>query len=177
MLYCPRSRAHKAGMSTDKQGHKRAQLPLLDRLMDADPDAIESAVVSTAEAMQRLHAAVRRDLESLLNARRRRLPLPEGLKELATSILSYGIPDPASGAFAVPELRAALAGELQLTIRRFEPRLSRVDVELLGDDDDLGQGVLRLKVDAILHADPVPEAVSFETLLEPVTRDVKVKES
>jgi type VI secretion system protein ImpF len=34
-----------------------------------------------------------------------------------------------------------------------------------------------MKVEAVLRADPVPEPVSFETLLEPVTRDVTVRET
>lgn len=154
----------------------RAQLPLLDRLLDADPDAVEPPPPSAADALERLHAAVRRDLEALLNARRRRVPLSPLLTELPTSLINYGIPDPASGAYAVPELRAGLAGEVEATIRRFEPRLSTVSVTLVDDTEDLGR-TLRLKIDAVLRADPVPEPVSFETLLEPVTRDVTVRET
>ena len=157
-------------------GTPRAQLPLLDRLMDADPGAAAMPTPTVAEALERLHAAVRRDVEAVLNARRRRRPLPALLSELTTSIANYGIPDPASGAYAVPELRAALAREVEATIRRFEPRLIQVSVALVEEDDDLG-GPLKLKVDAVLRADPVPEAVSFETLLEPVSRDVTVREA
>lgn len=153
----------------------RAQLPLLDRLLDADPDALELPPPSAAEALEQLHSAVRRDLEAVLNARRRRVPLPALLPELSSSLLNYGIPDPASGAYAVPELRGALAGEIEATIRRFEPRLTKVSVALVDETDDLSR-TLRLKVDAVLRADPVPEPVSFETLLEPVTRDVTVRE-
>jgi len=148
---------------------QRAQLPLLDRLLDADPP-------TPAEALERLHAAVSRDLEALLNARRRRVPLPELLTELPRSILNYGIPDPASGAYAVPEQRQALAREIEATIRRFEPRLSKINVSLVSQDDVTG-GMLKLKVDAELRADPVFEPVSFETLLEPVSRDVTVRET
>ncbi len=156
-------------------GPQRAQLPFLDRLLDADPDSAEAPAPTAAEALERLHIAVRRDVESLLNARRRRVPLPSILGELTASIVNYGIPDPASGAYAVPELRAALVREVEATIRRFEPRLTKIKVVLVGTDDGLG-GTLRMKVDAVLRADPVPEPVSFETLLEPVTRDVTVGE-
>lgn len=164
------------GPAGTRNGPQRAQLPLLDRLMDADPDAAETHVPTAAEALERLHVAVRRDLEALLNARRRRRPLPARLTELTSSVINYGIPDPASGAYTVPELRAALAREVEATIRRFEPRLTKVSVAVVGQSDDLG-GTLRLKVDAVLRADPVPEPVSFETLLEPVTRDVIVREA
>ena len=168
--------AQRPGAAGGRGGSPRAQLPLLDRLLDADPGASEMPTPSTAEALERLHTAVRRDLEALLNARRRRRPLPALLSELTSSIVNYGIPDPASGAYAVPELRAALAHEVEATIRRFEPRLTKVTVALIGEQDGLG-GTLRLKVDAVLRADPIPEPVSFETLLEPVTRDVTVRET
>jgi type VI secretion system protein ImpF len=153
----------------------RAQLPLLDRLLDADPQAPETQATSAHEALAQLRAAVLRDLQALLNARRRRVPLPAELTELPSSLLGYGIPDPASGAYLVPEMRAALAAEVENTIRIFEPRLTRVTVSLRSDDPGLSS-MLRLKVDGVLRAEPVPEPVSFETLLEPVSRDVIVRE-
>ncbi len=149
---------------------------MLDRLLDAEPGAADANVPTAAEALERLRAAVRRDLEALLNARRRRRPLPKLLTELPTSLINYGIPDPVSGTYAITELRAALANEVQATIRRFEPRLSNVSVELVEETDEFG-AILRMKVDAMLRADPVPEQVSFETLLEPVSRDVTVREA
>jgi type VI secretion system protein ImpF len=154
---------------------QRARLPLLDRLLDADPGTPEPPQPSAAVALELLHRAVRRDLEAVLNARRRRRPVPMELEELVVSPLNYGIPDPTSGAYAVPARRQALAREVEATIRRFEPRLMSVRVELVGSEDELGRA-LRLKVDAMLRADPVPEPVSFETLLEPVSRDVTVRE-
>jgi type VI secretion system protein ImpF len=154
---------------------QRARLPLLDRLLDADPATPEPPPPSAAVALDILRAAVRRDLEAVLNARRRRRPLPPHLGELPASPLGYGIPDATSGAYAVPERRHALAMEVEATIRRFEPRLMTVHVTLIEDEENLGRA-LRLKVDAVLRADPVPEPVSFETLLEPVSRDVTVRE-
>jgi type VI secretion system protein ImpF len=166
----------RSGSSAPRSGHPRAQLPLLDRLLDARPGVADVSVPTAAEALERLRSAVRRDVEALLNARRRRRPLPKLLTQLPTSLLNYGAPDPVSGTYAIPELRAALAAEVEATIRRFEPRLSSVTVELLGEDDVLS-GVLRMKVDAVLRADPVPEPVSFETRVEPVSRDVTVREA
>jgi type VI secretion system protein ImpF len=148
---------------------------LLDRLLDGDPGSATSSVPSTADALEALRAAVRRDLEALLNARRRRRPLPRIYGELSSSIMNYGIPDPTSGAFAVPELRDGLVREIEASIRRFEPRLSDVSVSLIEADDRLGTS-LHMRISGILRADPLPEPVSFETLLEPVTRDVTVRE-
>ena len=100
------------GSASARNTPQRAQLPLLDRLLDADRSAGEMHSPTAAEALERLHAAVRRDLESLLNARRRRRPLPALLSELGSSVIGYGIPDPTSGAYAVPELRQALVREV-----------------------------------------------------------------
>ncbi len=166
----------RTGPAGPRNTPQRARLPLLDRLLDADPGAPEMPPPTVAEALEKLHIAVRRDLECLLNARRRRQPLPAQLLELSSSLINYGIPDPSSGTYAVPELRAALVREVEATIRRFEPRLENISVVLVGEDDELG-GTLRMKVEAVLRADPVPEPVSFETLLEPVTRDVTVRET
>ena len=164
------------GQSSARKTPQRARLPLLDRLLNSDPDAPETPAPSVAEAMEAFRASVRRDLEALLNARRRRLPLPTELGELVTSLINYGIPDPTSGSFAVDHLRAALIREIEATIIRFEPRLSNVKVTLHDDADRISR-TLQMKVDAVLRADPTPEAISFETLLDPVTRDISVRET
>lgn len=154
----------------------RVRLPLLDRLLDADPGAPADPPLTATFALDTLRAAVRRDLEALLNARRRRWPLPEGLAELPRSPLGYGIPDATSGAYAYAERRKALAAEVERVIRRFEPRLMNIHVELRDDGNDLDR-TLRLKVDAVLRADPVPEHIAFETVVEPVNHEVRVAEN
>lgn len=155
-----------------RPGLPRAQLPLLDRLGDGESDGNPS---TTAAALDAFRSAVKRDIEILLNARRRRRPLPTHLQELPSSLLSYGIPDPTSGSFSVPEFRAALVAEIEATIRRFEPRLKDVAVSLLNEANDLDR-MLRMKVEATLLVDPVPETISFETRVEPVSHDIIVRE-
>lgn len=161
-------------------GARRIRLPLLDRLLDADPAAPVDPPVTTQYAVDLLRQAVRRDLETLLNARRRRVPLPEGLAELAHSPLGYGIPDPTAGSFTEDDRREALAAEVEAAIRRFEPRLMNIRVTLAKesrDRADLPDRTLRLRVEAVLRSDPVPEQITFETQLRPVTLDVAVRES
>ena len=158
----------------------RIRLPLLDRLLDADPGAPVDPAVTPHYAVDLLRQAVRRDLETLLNARRRRLPPPAGLTALAVSPVGYGIPDPTAGSFTEDDRREALAAEVEAAIRRFEPRLANVRVTLAKpsrERPDLPDRTLRLRVDAVLRADPVPEQISFETLLRPVTLDVSVRET
>ncbi len=166
-------------MSDSRSGaaaQQRVRLPLLDRLIDADPDAPRDPPLTSAFALDVLHAAVRRDLEALLNARRRRLPPPAGLTELPASPVGYGVPDPTAGSFTQEERRAALAREVEAAIRRFEPRLSHVSVQLQKLDRELIDRSLRVRIDAILRTDPVPEQVSFETVVRPTTLDVTVRE-
>lgn len=154
----------------------RAQLPLLDRLLDDAPDQERDRVLSNAEVLERLRASVRRDLQSLLNARRRWRSWPEELGELATSPVGYGLPDFAAGAFKDTSQREALRLEVERTIRRFEPRFISLKVHLTQGDDDLS-GTLRLRIEALLDADPAPEPVGFDTLLDAARDDVVVRET
>lgn len=152
----------------------RVQAPLLDRLIDEAPDQERDPPSSAADTMTILRRSVRRDLESLLNARRRWRSWPTGLTELATSPVGYGIPDFGSGAFNDPRRREELRLEIEATIRRFEPRFLSVKVQLL-ESRDRQDGTLRLRIDAVLHADPAPETVIFDTLVDPTTDDVLVR--
>ncbi|MDB5413325.1 MAG: hypothetical protein JWR10_1660 [Rubritepida sp.] len=153
----------------------RVRLPLLDRLLDDEPGEKTEKMPTPADALNTLHAAVRRDMEALLNARRRRWPLPVTATELALSPLGYGIPDATSGAYAMPERREELAAEVERIIRRFEPRLLSVRVTLRDTGQELDR-TLRLRIDAVLRTDPIPEPISFETVLEAVTHEVRVTE-
>jgi len=158
----------------------RIRLPLLDRLLDSDPDAPRDPPQTTHLAIERLRQAVRRDMEALLNARRRRMPLPAGLTELATSPLGYGVPDPTAGSFTDEDRRLALAAEVEAALHRFEPRLAAVRVTLARlprETREPFDRTLRIKVEAVLRSDPVPEQVTFETMVRPVTLDVAVRES
>src|SRR4051794_9913021 len=102
-------------------GSRQQLLPsVLDRLLgDNGAWTVEDA-----------KAAVKRDLEWLLNSRRVVSNLPTGLGPLGKSIVTYGLPDlatfrPGAGGDQEP-LRLAI----QEAIRRFEPRLLRVRVTL-----------------------------------------------
>jgi type VI secretion system protein ImpF len=152
----------------------RVQAPLLDRLIDDAPDQQRDPAMSAGDSLIALRASVRRDLEALLNARRRWRSWPPHLTQLATSPLGYGIPDFASGAFNDARRREELRVEIEDTIRRFEPRFLSVHVQLIDTGDRL-ETTLRLRIEAMLHAEPAPEAVTFDTLVDPTTDDVVVR--
>ncbi len=169
------------GRGDNSRSGARIRLPLFDRLLDADPDAPRDPPLTSQLAVETLRVAVRRDLEALLNARLRRVPLPGNLVELPRSPLGYGVPDPTAGSFTQEEKREALAAEVEATIRRFEPRLTAVHVTLAKlpreQRGELLDRSLKLRIDAVLRTDPIPEQVSFETVLRPVTLDVAVREA
>ena len=154
----------------------RAQQSLLDRLIDDAPDTPIDAPLSASEAMSILRRSVRRDLEALLNARRRWRPLPRHLAELRLSPLGFGIPDFASGAFNDPRRREILRAEIEDTIRRFEPRFASVRVTLLEARNTL-EATLRLRIEALLHAEPAPEPIAFDTTVDATTSEVFVRSS
>ena len=152
----------------------RVQQPLLDRLIDDAPDQPRDPTVAVADSMAALRNSVRRDLEALLNARRRWRSWPAHMTQLATSPIGYGIPDFASGAFSDARRREELRQEIETTIRRFEPRFLSVRVSLLESQDRL-ETTLRLRIEALVYTEPEPEAVTFDTLVDPTTDDIVVR--
>ncbi len=162
------------GEAAARRSPLRVMLPLLDRLIDDNPGAERDAPIGSAEALTILRVSVRRDLEALLNARRRHRSWPDGLAELATSSVGFGIPDFTAGTMNDPRRRDALRAEIEATIRRFEPRLATVKVTLLEGANKL-EPTLRLRIDGLLHAEPAPEPIAFDTTVDIATTDVEVK--
>ncbi|MGE4047930.1 MAG: type VI secretion system baseplate subunit TssE [Acetobacteraceae bacterium] len=153
----------------------RARLPLLDRLLDEAPGQAADAPLSPSEAMATLRASVRRDLEALLNSRRRWQSWPAHLEELPLSAVGYGLPDFTAGALNDPARREWLRREIEATIRRFEPRLTALHVAALDSHNAL-EPRLRLRIEALLHAEPAEEPVTFETLVDATTAEVILRE-
>jgi type VI secretion system protein ImpF len=151
----------------------RVQSSLLDRLID-DPE--RDMALSAADSMVALRNSVRRDLEALLNARRRWRSWPAHMTQLATSPIGYGIPDFASGAFSDARRREELRLEIEATIRRFEPRFLSVRV-LLTEDEQRVDASLRLRIEAVLHAEPAPEQVTFDTIVDTVNDNVRIRDN
>ena len=161
------------GGAGPRPGTLRFQAPLLDRLIDMSPEQSRDPVSSSGDSLAALRNGVRRDLEALLNARRRWRSWPATFTELATSPIGFGIPDFSAGAFNDPGQREELRLEIEDTIRRFEPRFISVNVAL-GTSGAALESALRLRIDAILHAEPAPEAITFDTFFDPSLDEVIV---
>lgn len=147
---------------------------LLDRLIDRDPEVQRETPKNRGQLLRDLKDSVRRDLENLLNTRARPLVIPAGLKELKQSLVNHGMPDFSGMPIGSAREREALARTLQGVIRQHEPRFKRVEVRLLENAEPLDR-TLRFRIEALLHAEPAPEPVVFDSLLKPTTGDFEVK--
>lgn len=151
----------------------RVKLSVLDRLLDDAPEMERDKPLSATDALAVLRRAVRRDLEALLNARRRFASVPSIYPELANSSFGFGLPDFTSGALSEASSREALRKEIERSIRQFEPRLVHVSVSLVQSEDELDT-TLHFRIEALLHADPAPEPISFDTVVNAATTDIEV---
>jgi type VI secretion system protein ImpF len=146
---------------------------VLDRLLDDDPVVPTEPARNRSQMLRDLKLSVRRDIESLLNARRRNVVLPRELPELAQSLLSYGVADFSGTGPATAKQREGFCRALEAVIRANEPRLLEVRVELASNPEP-GDRTLRFRIDALLRADPSPEPVIFDSTLEAATHTFAV---
>jgi type VI secretion system protein ImpF len=140
-------------------------LSFLDRLIDLDPKVASDGPPSRAKSVRQLKASLRRDLEWLLNTRRRPDAAGSEYRELEKSLFNYGLPDITSLAHDSFTDRQRLTRSLEQTLAIFEPRLSRIRVVPIGDVSAL-KHILRFQIEALLDMDPAPEMITFDTVLQ-----------
>lgn len=150
----------------------RVTLSVLDRLIDYEPELSREAPASRGKSLHEMKQAVRRDLEMLLNTRQSG-DLPEGAKELESSVIAYGLPDYSSVNVKSPSEQNAMRRALENAIRNFEPRLGDVTVTL--EQAREHERALRFRIEAHLLVDPAPEPVTFDTTLELTTGEYKIQ--
>ncbi len=145
------------------------RLPIIDRLFD-DPNPPRTR----AESVRRLKKALERDLEWLLNTRRPAEDLSPAFSEVEKSAYWYGLPDLNSLSLSSEPDRAGLIRAIQTAIATFEPRLTSVRVSLSPVAEE-GLPELRFVIDALLRMEPVPEHVSFDTVLDVADGEYRVR--
>ncbi len=145
---------------------------LLDRLLDESPGTGDPAI-TYPQSLRQFKAGLKRDLEWLLNTRQTAAPITERLREVAASVVNYGLVDVASLAVDSEQDRARLGRMLETAIARFEPRLEGVRVTLEPPSPLLRR--LRFHIEGLLRVDPAPEQIDFDTVLELASGQYEVK--
>lgn len=147
---------------------------VLDRLIDREPSVPTEPAPTRAQSVRQLKAALRRDLEWLLNSRRNPEAAGPEFVEVEHSLFNYGLPDISSLHWNSTRDRARLAHMLEIAVALFEPRLDRVKVIPLDGAGGTIQ-VLRFQIEGMLKMDPAPEHITFDTVLQLSNGEYQVK--
>jgi type VI secretion system protein ImpF len=147
---------------------------VLDRLLDYEPELSREPPASRAKSLRQLKQALKRDLEWLLNTRHSADELPPELKELNASLAAYGLPDFTTASIKNAGDQKMMRRALENAIRIFEPRLEDLVVTL--EPLDGIERVMRFRIDARLKVEPVPEPVTFDTVLQLGSGQIIVQE-
>ena len=120
-------------------------------------------------------AAVRRDLEELLNTRQTHVGLPAAYEQIHKSIVAYGLPDLVTLEAITSKHRETIAERIQRIVETFEPRLRDVKVTYVPGENKSERSI-KFKVDAKLYVNPSPE-VAFDTVLELSSGQYAIKQN
>lgn len=134
---------------------------MLDRLVDTEPQLSREAVQRRLFDSEQIRMSVARDLESLLNTRRKITVPPPGYEELNRSVHVYGLPDFSSENPRSPLFQRRLLQAIEQTIARFEPRLRNVGVRL--DTSPQREKVFSFRISGVLVVEPLSEPVVFDS--------------
>jgi len=154
---------------------QRPGLPsVLDRLLDEDPTRSGEQAMTLKQLGTALKDAVRRDLEDLLNTRRRPFSLPDDLEELEHSSFQFGIPDFSGANLSSLERRRKYLRSVEELIRQHEPRFSSVRV-ISVDEKKTGERTLHFRIEAVLRTEPIPESVLYDSQVDIITRSFRIR--
>lgn len=138
---------------------------LLDRLTDETPREPADPHISREESARRFRQSVLRDLDWLLNTRRT-VRIATSDSEVHASVYEFGLHDFSGMSSSMADWREVLLADVRDTLRRFEPRLANVTVELSDSAANPASQQVRFVISGTLLMDPSPEQVVFDTLLE-----------
>jgi type VI secretion system protein ImpF len=142
-------------------------------LTDDEPELSADPATTRAQSFRVFKAALRRDLEWLLNTRQTPEPAPEVFRELPRSLYNYGLPELVSLSAQSVRDRNLLQRSLQDAVELFETRL--YNVRVVTDSVATGGRMLRFRIEGLARVDPAPEQVSFDTMLELTSGEYEVK--
>ncbi|MGH9405561.1 MAG: type VI secretion system baseplate subunit TssE [Terriglobia bacterium] len=149
------------------------RLSVLDRLIDDDPKRQVETPLTRSKSLQAMKAALRRDLEWLLNTRRSIDADERESNALRGTLFDYGLPDITSLSMRSSRDQNRLLRAVESAIAQFEPRLESVRVSFQSMSDTTRS--LHFMIEGLLRMDPAPEHVYFDTVLETNTGQYEVK--
>lgn len=155
------------------QNHdKKLLAPVLDRLLD-NGNAVNSS--QPHQVLRQLRESVRRDLEILFNTRYRCISPPAGCQNLKSSLLNFGLADLATINLSSLDHRKRFCADIEATILKYEPRVKSVKVTS-DKKFDAENPCITFRVEAVLHTNPAPELIIFDSALDLITQSVDVSE-
>lgn len=154
---------------------KKLRPSILDRLFNDEPEYQSEQKIQHHQLEKALRVSISRDLESLLNTRYHMIQPSSDFPEIDKSIFNYGLPDLATVNIRDIAHRNKFISHLETTLKRYEPRFKSVKVAFVNNVDSVDR-TLRFRIDTVIYADPIPEVVIFDSILDSVTRSVSVKE-
>lgn len=128
-------------------------------------DRLSEGGSGNATSVQR--EGIRRDLGALLNTRRRMLSSPAELDELEGSLLDYGLDDFTQESQMSEGFRDEFVESVERLVRRFEPRLTRFEVKVVPDQDQLDR-TLRFRITGLVTLDGTAQEMRFDSHVDPV---------
>jgi len=155
--------------------NKKLRPSVLDRLFDDNPEQQSESRLGSQQLLQQMRRSIRRDLESLLNSRYHLIQPDSELLEVDKSIFNYGLPDLATVNIMDINRRAQFIKQLETTLKTYEPRFKSVKVSFI-ENSEAVDSTLRFRIDSVVYADPMPESIVYDSILDSVTRSVSVKE-
>jgi type VI secretion system protein ImpF len=132
---------------------------LLDRLIDRDDERRSPAAT--------IREGLRRDVEAMLNSRRWMTSWPRELEELDRSLVNYGLDDLVNESLASSDFRDRFVEQVELLVRRLEPRIARCEVTVLPNRDELNR-TLRFRISGLVVIDGERQELLFDSHVDPV---------
>lgn len=154
---------------------KKLRPSIIDKLFDDQPSVQNEPKLQHHQLLKQLRASIARDLELLLNTRFRLIQPSSDFPEVDHSIFNYGLPDLATINIVDIMHRNKFINHLEQTLKVYEPRFKSVKVSFVDNIESVDR-TLRFRIDTVIFADPIPEVVVFDSILDSVTRSVRIKE-
>jgi type VI secretion system protein ImpF len=137
-----------------------ARALLFDMLVDEHPGQLSESNPFRFFTVEKLQQSIMKEVTDLLNTRRSFLKFDDVVWR---STLAYGIGDHAGASINSENDKALIAEDIQKTVKRFEPRLIGVTVEV--SEIDSSSESLIVIIHATLKAGKINQQFSFQVAI------------